>query len=63
MESNDPPVNDLECREPTPMSIDRSFSIVDYYNKEQQNLKTILEVVGVAAILTILGFFIYQIFK
>jgi len=63
MESNDPPVNDLECREPTPMSIDRSFSIVDYYNKEQQNFKTILEGVGVAAILTILGFFIYQIFK
>lgn len=63
MESNDPPVNDLECREPTPMSIDRSFSIVDYYNKEQQNFKTILEGVGVAAVLTILGFFIYQIFK
>ena len=63
MESNDPPVNDLECREPTPMSIDRSFSIVDYYNKEQQNFKTILEGVGVVAVLTILGFFIYQIFK
>ena len=63
MESNDPPVNDLECREPAPMSIDRSFSIVDYYNKEQQNFKTILEGVGVATLLTILGFFIYQIFK
>ena len=63
MESNDPPVNDLECREPAPMSIDRSFSIVDYYNKEQQNFKTILEGVGVVAVLTILGFFIYQIFK
>lgn len=63
MESTDPPVNDLECREPTPMSIDRSFSIVEYYNKEQQNFKTILEGVAVAALLTILGFFIYHIFK
>ena len=55
-------VNDIECREPAHMSIDRTISIVDY-SIDRRNFNTILEGVGVAALLSILGFFIYHIFK
>lgn len=63
MESTDPPINDLECRDPAPLSIDRTISVVKYYSDAERNCKIILQSVGVSALLTILGFFIYQVLK